>query len=221
MLQAFLNVFFPLECLSCDAMLDSGFQYPLCRSCQSSVVRLNASSDSTPPYVDEAWSLFRYNPPIRKLIHHFKLDHPEPTLPFLRNALTLFVAENPHLAQTYEAIVPVPSHKPFSPFERWNPNHPSRLWPTLIAEALRLPIIACIERGIRVRKQTDLGYNDRIANPLNTFRLRSRSHRFQRLLLVDDVMTTGATINECARMLKATGAQQVGALTIARVWIAN
>ena len=65
--------------------------------------------------------------------------------------------------------------------------------------------------------QTGLGRRQRIGNVKNAFRLNgSKGLSAKRVLLVDDVYTTGATVNECARTLKRGGADRVDVLTLAR-----
>lgn len=65
--------------------------------------------------------------------------------------------------------------------------------------------------------QTHLTASQRMANVKGVFEVvRSQAIRGQRLLLVDDVMTTGATVNECARVLKKAGAASVHVITVAR-----
>ena len=65
--------------------------------------------------------------------------------------------------------------------------------------------------------QTGLGRKERMTNMKNAFRVHdAECIRGKRILLVDDVYTTGATVNECARELLDNGAQHVDVLTVAR-----
>ena len=79
-----------------------------------------------------------------------------------------------------------------------------------------------IERSLLVRtaataSQTALGRAKRAANIKNAFDLNDRDRiKNKRILLIDDVYTTGATVNECARLLLSYGARQVDILTLAR-----
>ncbi len=92
----------------------------------------------------------------------------------------------------------------------------------LLANALsrrcRIPLYYSVLRRLRdAGSQTHLTAAQRASNVANVFRVaRARKIRDRRLLLVDDVMTTGATVNECARVLKEAGARSVRVLTVAR-----
>ena len=72
-------------------------------------------------------------------------------------------------------------------------------------------------RTKRARPQTGLSRKKRLTNIKNAFRLqRSKTISGQRILLVDDVYTTGATVNECAKVLLHGGAESVDVLTLAQ-----
>jgi predicted amidophosphoribosyltransferase len=74
-----------------------------------------------------------------------------------------------------------------------------------------------LERIRYTTTQTALDRSERIENLHNAFRLRKKADvRALRVLLVDDVLTTGATLSECARVLKHAGAVSVYAVTVAR-----
>lgn len=71
-------------------------------------------------------------------------------------------------------------------------------------------------REVRVWKtQKDLNYVDRFLNVLGRFEIKKKLSG-ENILLIDDVFTTGATINECARLLKTAGAKRVFAIAFAR-----
>jgi predicted amidophosphoribosyltransferase len=74
-----------------------------------------------------------------------------------------------------------------------------------------------LERIRYTTTQTALDRAERIENLHNAFRLRKKADvQALRVLLVDDVLTTGATLSECARVLKRAGAVSVYAATVAR-----
>ncbi|MCK4261622.1 ComF family protein [bacterium] len=74
-----------------------------------------------------------------------------------------------------------------------------------------------LRRARRVPPQTQLSRKQREENVKGLFEVRSREeYKGRRILLIDDVFTTGATVNECARVLKEAGAEEVSVLTVAR-----
>lgn len=78
---------------------------------------------------------------------------------------------------------------------------------------------SCLIRTIPTASQTRLTASQRLTNVRGAFTVKTGSRKWlegKRILLVDDVMTTGATASECARALKAAGAQKVHVLTVAR-----
>ncbi|MCM8761068.1 MAG: hypothetical protein NC938_05160 [Candidatus Omnitrophica bacterium] len=88
-----------------------------------------------------------------------------------------------------------------------------------IARACNLPAHSCLEKTSHTKNQNDLTRQERLKNLTDAFRIKASSAhlvRGRRILLIDDVMTTGATLNECSRVLKNGGALEVRCLTLAR-----
>lgn len=88
----------------------------------------------------------------------------------------------------------------------------------IIAKRSGLPYISFLAEIPQAKKQKTLGFTDRFFNVLDRYRIRKKTNLQGRfVLLFDDVFTTGATINECSRVLKGAGAAGVFSLTAARV----
>ena len=163
---------------------------------------------SDPPHFDETHAVFRYGFPVDKLIQSFKYGHRLALGAYFGRCLV-------DLARGLDAdcIAPLPLH-------------PSRLRERGFNQALELarPVAAALGRPLaptlcrRVRDtpaQADLPWKARQTNIHNAFRCDS-DLAGQRILLIDDVMTTGASLDECARTLKRQGAASVGLLVLAR-----
>jgi len=167
-----------------------------------------------PPPFERARAIWRYDEASRRLILPFKHADATDAAPLLAEWL---VRTAPDLLADADVIVPVPLHR-------------SRLWrrrynqAALLAWALGRwrgqPV--CPDALVRTRAtlpQGGLGRLARLRNVRGAFQLhpgRREQVRGQRVLLIDDVHTTGATLNECSRVLRRAGATAVDVLTLAR-----
>lgn len=113
-----------------------------------------------------------------------------------------------------ELIVPVPLHTRRLRERGYNQ---SALLAQHLGAALRVPISSdCLRRDRYTVSQTRLGAQERSRNVEGAFTCVGRRVRGRRILLIDDVCTTGATLGACSRALEAGGASAVWALTVAR-----
>jgi len=122
-----------------------------------------------------------------------------------------------------DLIVPVPLHVKKLRMRGFNPSFLLvkdwvRIAEFLHVELADIPIdTTVLERRRWTEPQTGLGRKERLANIKNAFHIRDGSKiTGKRILLVDDVYTTGATVNECAKVLLRGGAGHVDVLTLAR-----
>ncbi|MCS7083336.1 MAG: phosphoribosyltransferase family protein [Bacteroidota bacterium] len=113
------------------------------------------------------------------------------------------------------ALVPVPLHR--RRLRERGYNQSERL-AEAVGAVLGLPVWNALERLRPTRSQTGLGPSERLQNVQGAFRVRNGEDlRGLRLLLVDDVLTTGATLAACAQALRMAGADWVGGLALATV----
>jgi ComF family protein len=126
------------------------------------------------------------------------------------------MAEHIRLISDIDLIIPVPLHTKRLRFRGFNQ---ALLLAQQIHEAYRIPL--SYDNLLRVRAtqpQVELSGEQRIMNVAGAFDLRDPGMLADKLaLLVDDVFTTGATMNECAAVLKNAGASQIIGVTLARV----
>jgi ComF family protein len=151
---------------------------------------------------------------IRDVIHRYKYQRALWFEPFL--AQLLIHAAAPRLAgQRWDWIVPVPLH-PSKQRER-EFNQAERL-ATRLSAATGIPANKClVRRVVATRTQTQLSRKERLENVRRAFAMRGRlSLQGERIVLVDDVFTTGATTSSCAGVLRAAGAGEVCVWTVAR-----
>ncbi len=110
-------------------------------------------------------------------------------------------------------IVPVPLHWTRRSTRGFNQ---SQILAERLGIALGLPVIPALTRDRRTRMQTRIPHEQRAANVKDAFGFSSEYKSPPGVLLVDDVVTTGNTVNECARVLREAGAPQVWVVCFAR-----
>jgi len=134
----------------------------------------------------------------------------------LSRALAQCLGENlPVTGNDYDLVIPVPLHRRRL---RWRGYNQAALLGAAVAWRINCTCdLAALARIRNSPPQTSQDRNHRRQNVRGAF-VVTRPHRIanRRLLLVDDVMTTGATLDECARTLLAAGARRVDVFTLAR-----
>ena len=151
---------------------------------------------------------------VRQIIHEFKYGRQI----HLRHLVARWLnsaLEDERLRQShFDVIVPVPLH-PARQRERG--FNQAGLLAELLSARTSIPVKPLLERTRYTTTQTALDRSERMENLHNAFRLRKNADvRGLRVLLVDDVLTTGSTLNECARILKRASAISIHAATAAR-----
>ena len=179
--------------------------FPLDEEGRCALCRLGASG------FDAAYSFGSYEDELRELIHLFKYGR----VRTLAGPLGKFLARALPVDEQFDAVVPVPLHW----WKRWQRGfNQSALLAKGIAQRLNIPVHKCVRRVKSTSAQAGLTNAKRRANVSGAFRIQSgRPLDGMRVLLIDDVMTTGSTAAACARALKQGGAKYVALLTVARV----
>jgi len=147
-------------------------------------------------------------------IHRYKYHRALWFEPFLADLLIRQAA--PELQrERWDLIVPVPLHS--AKLRHREFNQAERLARRL-GRAVNLPVNArLLKRTLPTRTQTQLTRQERAANVRHAFALRhGRRLNGERVVLVDDVFTTGATTSACAKLLRTAGASEVCVWTVAR-----
>lgn len=150
--------------------------------------------------------------PLKSVLQRYKY-HPDVSL--ARPLGRLLAERCPLPARTYSVIVPVPLHLARL---RWRGFNQSQLLARALARLTGVPMDPfSLERVRPTRPQVELDQAERRRNVKRAFQVtRAERIRGQRVLLVDDVYTTGATADDCSRALMRAGAAAVDVLTLAR-----
>jgi ComF family protein len=114
----------------------------------------------------------------------------------------------------FDALVPVPLH---SSKQRDRGFNQAEELAMILSKKVHIPLWRCLKRRRETLSQVAQSRKMRLRNPEGSFELTTKFDvRGRSLLIIDDVLTTGTTANECARVLREAGARYVAVLTVAR-----
>ncbi len=217
------------ECAICDELLDQPLEGCVCLRCWSLVRPITppvcavcgdpmarhapkcAACQHTIRSIDRARAIGEYDGVLRELIHALKYDGRRS---IARPLASLMRWRAPELVEGADCVVPVPLHWRREYGRGFNQARE-------LARHIGLPVVEALARRRHTRAQVELPADLRRANVAHAFALRRmrRGSALQgvKVVLVDDVSTTGATLEACAERLRAAGAAAVYAVTAARV----
>jgi ComF family protein len=218
-----LNLFFPPWCIGCGR--ENGYicdvcrrqlpfiSPPVCPICGRPLTVDNTCPGCIGPQaeIDGIRAPFLFGGVIRQAVHQFKYNNLKTIAPLLAHFLHDFLLENP---MPGDVLVPVPVHKKR---ERERGYNQSSLIARELSRKVGLPLVEdCLIRKINTPPQVrTTSAAERHKNITDAFACIDRRLEGKHILLIDDVSTSGATLNTCAGVLKAAGAASVWGLTIA------
>ncbi len=220
-----LDILFPCFCVNCGRWVRSG-DFHLCSECRLLIKPAGNSCGlcggylhsgscrichSRKVYMNGNIPVYEYEGIVKKLLHGLKFHG-------LRNAYRNFV---PGMVQAVAGLPLVPDIVTFVPMSRRKRAdrgyNQSRLIARDMGRDLRIPCVRVLKERRGYRSQRELGRVDRYINVIDRYKPCSiNKFRGRTILLVDDVFTTGSTINECSRQLLQAGASAVYSVTVAR-----
>jgi ComF family protein len=235
-----LDAVFPPRCAGCRVWSEDVF----CRSCRASLrlieapfcrrcgipfdVQLHTDLEcaacranryhAAPPF-EALRSVFAFEGALRNAVHRFKYEDKTALAAPLSALLHEFLLQSSTQdipAESIRAVVPVPLHA----WRRYQRGYnQSELLACELGRLLDVPTINALTRVRHTAPQVELRKKQRRDNVCGAFALQEIGRRYTNkgaVLLIDDVCTTGATLSECARVLKVSGFAPVHALTLAR-----
>lgn len=237
--EGLLAVLLAPACAACGVLVDAPSRGPICPACWSALRVISPPvcercGDPLPSWrvisqaralcprcrrrpsaIDRGRAVGAYEGALRDIIHALKYQGRRT---IARPLGRLLKTQGRSILLGADSVVPVPLHRRRQRARGFNQAKE-------LARALGLPLVDALVRARPTAPQTDLPAGQRHRNVRGAFRLARRRWlpwrvadvRGHVIVLVDDVSTTGATLEACARVLKAAGAREVRALTVARV----
>jgi len=194
----------PPFCSSCGRHLDyTGAGKNICREC------LNAKF-----HFDRAFSPCAYKGTVKKLIHEFKYNGKDYLGEPLAGLMNEFIRDYRLPIEYMDFIVPIPLYK--SRLREREFNQAGVLSEHIAGEFGKKVLTDILLRTRRTKSQTELSPEERRLNVEGSFGVKDAAPvKGANILLVDDVLTTGATLDEASRVLKQNGAGIIVAMTLA------
>ena len=165
-------------------------------------------------YFNESMHIFKYNEMIRQRLIEYKFQDKS----YMYKTFAKIILKNKKVCgflEKYDIIIPVPIHKKRRLKRGYNQTE-------LIAKEICKNISLELKTDVLIKQknikaQSELNKNERKQNIKNAFEIKNINEIIdKKILLFDDIYTTGSTVNECSKILKKAGAKQIGVVTIAK-----
>jgi len=219
------NLFYPQWCVSCerrasDVLCRGCFEalpfvgYPFCGRCGAPTAFevYGCGECSNRDFgVEDARAPLRYEGVGEELVHTLKYGGYLRIVERVMAPLMAGVLSSCPRGNRFNAVVPVPLHRSRLAKRGFNQ---AELMARGVARRINAPVLDKLKVVRRTKDQVELSAGERQANVAGAF--ASRGPVVGRILLIDDVFTTGATLSECARVLRKAGAGEIHALTLCR-----
>ena len=219
-----LSLLYPHTCPLCGSRSAT----PLCRGCErdmpvlmtachrcgiglptASKNQLCGACLTEPPDYQRLLCPYAYQYPVNHLIAALKYQHHLSLIPLLADSLTRHIEKE---TLSVDALLPVPLH--LSRIRERGFNQSLEIV-RYLASHFSLPILQNVERHKATAIQASLPAQERASNVCDAFRLRAPIYH-RRVAIIDDVVTTGSTVNEIAKLLKSAGVEEIEVWCIAR-----
>ena len=209
-----LDLFFPQVCSVCGKLNNKG----LCIKCKNKIEKLAifqmTKENLKEGYFQELIAIFPYEGIIRQLLLTYKFHEKS----YMYVCFVNFILKNKKIfekLQSYDTIVPVPISKKRMKERGYNQ---SLLIARKISRELNISLQAnCLVKTRNIIEQSKLNKEQRKENIQNVYGLKNGEIlNNKRILLIDDIYTTGSTVNECAKILQQGKPKKVDVLVLAK-----
>ncbi len=205
-----LQILYPKQCLVCGKLE----QDTICNKCyntlkiEAKIEKYNNKSFNKHLYI------FKYEGKIRNLIIDYKFNDK----PYLNELFVKIILKNEKICRKikkYDIIIPVPIHKKRENERGYNQ---SELIARKLANNLKIELLTdSLIKQKNTLPQSTLSKKQREENVKTVYKIQNKQKiKNKKIILLDDIYTTGATAEECSKILKQNGAKEILVLTIAK-----
>ncbi len=223
--SAIIDNIFPSHCIYCGLTISYNQNW-LCDTCLEKLIYIKKKCDicsgvivddmcticsDRKLYYTKNICIAEYTGVMKEILHNLKFNKKKRIYHHLSDiAFKNLMEDKGH----FDIITSVPMNRK----KKWERGYnQSEIIAKRLSHMLKIKYIPLLTEKTRFKTQRDLGFRERFINILNRYKIRNKNKiNDKRILLVDDIFTTGATINECARILKSFNAKDVYSLTMAR-----
>ncbi|MBR4153505.1 MAG: ComF family protein [Selenomonadaceae bacterium] len=210
--EAVTYFLFPPRCPNCREIVDE--RYQLCEKCAGKILRLDFY-DKPPFPISRVLRVTRYRDGLQPLLHKLKFDNNLNVLPALKKILDDVSnrKEMLKLLDGVDFVVPVPLHA--ERLKERGFNQTELIFEEFLAKK-NIPLKKILIRRVATPKLYKYGKEDRQKILKGVFAaIELVDLRGKKILIVDDIFTTGTTVSECAKVLIELGAEKVSVLALA------
>lgn len=232
--KSLLNLIYPLHCASCGKRLAVTDELGACNSCISGIKRNplpycprcgRSTDDPSAPCAEcnkmhpvfiRGYSACLYEGTLKDMIHMYKYKKRRSLARLFAKVMLDYIKDIPEVTEGVTLITFVPLHRKRYAERGFNQ---SELIAILLGKELGIPVKGVLEKIFVTKHQNELSREERLMNVVAAFRTKKNMKDVVKdadMLIIDDVMTTAATLNETSRALLGAGARTARCLTLAR-----
>ncbi len=238
--EAFINIVWPRNCHICSRIINgqaNAFDKYICTNCFADMKKTSMTScqlcgtsldkntahtrvlcaycEKHPPDYQKFISCYQYEGAARKLIHEFKYkDRPylaKTIIKLITNCLSEYTRDTFKMIDYLTAIPLHPARLREREFNQ------SQLIAQELSQQIQKPLIHALKKIKHTKSQTALNRIERFLNLKDSFAFNEKTCvKNKNILIIDDVVTTSATVREAASLLKKSGARNISVLTFAK-----
>ena len=210
--DAAIYFLFPPRCPACKEIVDERYQF--CTACEKKILRVDFC-ESVPAPLEKVLRVTKYRDGSQKLLHKLKFDNNRDVLPPFKRILDE-ISRREEIFQLLDGInfaVPVPLHQ--KRFNERGFNQTEEIFREWLIKK-NIPLKNLLIRVRETPKLYDKGKSERQEILHGVFAATEQIDlRGQKILIIDDIYTTGTTVSECAKVLKSLGAEKIRMLAFA------